>query len=434
MRTSTRYFLYLTLLHLVIGGLAYWLLREQLHWLLPVELILLVSLYVGWRFYGAFLAPTRLIERGEASLKDGDFTGKFMPTGSPEVDRLVKLYNDMVENLRRERTEKQERQYLLDKLLSSAELGLILLDFDGKVDTINGWARQRLNLSKNMVGQSAEVLNTILGVDLTALPYEKPKMLTYAGDRRLRVEKGRFIDRGFERTFFIVHDITSDLLAAEKKAYGKVIRMMAHEVNNSVGATNSMLASLLDAAREQEPDFPTLAREYLPLTIERGDKMNKFMRNFASVIRLPAARKERIDLTESLRRLGLLFTPTFKEAGIELVYPGPDAPILFASADPAQMEQLIINALTNARESLDGRAGTVRLELTDRPRGFVIADNGPGISPDVADRIFTPFFSTKPTGQGIGLTLSRDILEGHAARYSLRTDADGWTRFRVELP
>ena len=91
----------------------------------------------------------------------------------------------------------------------------------------------------------------------------------------------------------------------------------------------------------------------------------------------------------------------------------------------------MLNAITNARESIGTKGGAIVLETQATPPGFVIADNGPGIAPGAADRLFTPFFSTKPTGQGVGLTLSREILEAHGAHYRLATEADGWTRLRV---
>lgn len=98
--------------------------------------------------------------------------------------------------------------------------------------------------------------------------------------------------------------------------------------------------------------------------------------------------------------------------------------------DAALLQQVLINAFTNARESI-GQNGIIKMEGTGN--GFAIGDNGPGISEEASEQLFTPFFSTKPTGQGIGLTLTRDILERHGATYSLATEEDGWTWLRVEF-
>ncbi|MEL6275397.1 MAG: ATP-binding protein [Bacteroidota bacterium] len=432
MQTKWRYFIYVVVLHLLLGAAAYWLLREQLYFFLPLELVILISCYIAFRFYRAFTAPVRIIEQGEASLLDQDFTHKFIPVGSPEIDRLVDLYNAMIDNIRTERASKQEQHFFLQKLIAVADLGVIVLDFDGRISDINDWARELLDLPVSGWKETSLVaINHPLAAVLVDLRVNNPEVLQLAGNQRYRVEKGDFVDRGFSRHFIIIQDITSDLLAAEKEAYGKVIRMMAHEVNNSTGATNSLLQSLADANELAPVEYQQLSTEYLPTVIERGEKMNKFMRNFADVIRLPAPNLERIDLREVLAGVSTLFSAKARQHHIELQVDLDENPVI-VWADPGQLEQVIINALTNARESID-EGGTIRLCTQYRPAGFIIEDNGPGIATEYIDRIFTPFFSTKPTGQGVGLTLMRDVLQAHGARYQLRTEEDGWTRLRVSF-
>ena len=102
------------------------------------------------------------------------------------------------------------------------------------------------------------------------------------------------------------------------------------------------------------------------------------------------------------------------------------------SADPFQLEQVLVNIIKNALESLR-QGGRIRVALAKRSRRLIIADNGPGLSPEAAEQIFTPFFTSKPNGQGIGLTLVRDILMNHNYRFSLSTDQDGWTRFVIHF-
>ena len=230
----------------------------------------------------------------------------------------------------------------------------------------------------------------------------------------------------------VLQDVTADLLQAEKEAYGKVIRMMAHEVNNSNAAIVSLLRSLLEIADEKDPQLPQLAREYLPPVIQRAENLTAFMRNFARVVRLPEPQLSRLDLNELVRGAGEVMAGLLHSAEIDLTYALADRPVM-VKADAGQLEQVVINALTNARESI-GQGGRIELSTQARPAGFAIADDGPGIPQEVADRLFTPFFSTKGSGQGVGLTLARDILEGHGASYRLATEADGWTRLRVSWP
>ncbi len=241
-----------------------------------------------------------------------------------------------------------------------------------------------------------------------------------------------FIDRGFERGFVVLQDVTADLLQAEKEAYGKVIRMMAHEVNNSNAAIVSLLKTLLEVAREDDPELKELTRDHLPPVIQRAEHLTAFMRNFARVVRLPDPVLERIDLNHPLESAADVMRPLLRKQGISMTTELADRPV-WVRADRAQLEQVIINALTNARESI-GSGGNIQISSTAGPATFTIADDGAGIPQEVADRIFTPFFSTKATGQGVGLTLSREILEGHGATYRLTTAGDSWTRFSVRFP
>ena len=422
MPTPLKYIAYLTTLHLLLGVLAYYAIGGG-PVLLLVEMILLLSAYLGYRLYQVLVAPLDLLSRGVGALADQDFSVKMTPTGSPEMDRLGTVYNRMIDQLRNERVTGRQREQFLDQLVSAAEVGILILDFDGGVQSENPWVTRRRELP--------EFATKVLAPASAQKPNEK-RVYTTADNRRIHAEYATFIDRGFERGFVVLQDVTADLLEAEKEAYGKVIRMMAHEVNNSNAAIVSLLRSLLEIADEADPQLPELTREYLPPVIQRAENLTAFMRNFARVVRLPEPQLSRVDLNELLRGAGEVMAGLLQSAGIELSYGIAQQPIL-VEADAGQLEQVIINALTNARESI-GQGGCIVLSTQADPPGFVIADNGPGISEAAAERVFTPFFSTKTSGQGVGLTLARDILEGHGATYRLRTDADGWTRFAVNIP
>ena len=423
MPTSLKYTAYLALLHLTLGVAAYYLIGPT-GWLLAAEALLLLSAYVAYRLYRRLVAPVSLLSRGAGALADQDFSVKMTPTGSPEMDRLAGVYNRMIDQLRQERVAGRQREEFLDQLIEAAEVGVVVLDFDGGIQSENNWVSARRQ-------RYPEFADTVLQPAL-ALSRGEQRVLTTSDNRRLHVEAATFIDRGFERGFVLIQDVTAELLEAEKEAYGKVIRMMAHEVNNSNAAIVSLLKTLLEAAQLRDPELPALITDYLPTVVQRTDNLTGFMRNFARVVRLPPPHLERTDLEALVREAGELTRPLLQQQGIDLHYrsaePAPPPPV---RVDRAQIEQVILNAITNARESIGTKGGTIILETQANPPGFTIADNGDGIAPGAADRLFTPFFSTKPTGQGVGLTLSREILEAHGAHYRLATEVDGWTRLRV---
>ncbi|MCP9234327.1 PAS domain-containing sensor histidine kinase [Lewinella sp. JB7] len=420
MSAAAKYILYLTVLHLLLGVMAYFVIGRG-PVLLLAEMILLLSAYLGYRLYEVLVAPLDLLSRGVGALADQDFSVKMIPTGSPEMDRLGQVYNRMIDQLREERITGRQREEFLDRLVGAAEVGIVILDFDGGVESVNPWVSRH-----RKTDQDFDL--TVLQPALELAPGEK-RVLTTPNNRRIHTERADFVDRGFERGFLVLQDVTADLLLAEKEAYGKVIRMMAHEVNNSNAAIVSLLRSLHDIATEHDPHLPELATEYLPPAINRAENLTEFMRNFARVVRLPNPQRSRTDLIKLIRSAGGVVQEMLRARNIELSYDVPDHPV-YAEVDAGQIEQVLINALTNARESI-GTDGRIELSLRDNPPSFTIADDGPGIPAEVSDKLFTPFFSTKNAGQGVGLTLSRDILTAHQATYRLRTDADGWTRFTV---
>ena len=437
MTVSNKYILYLLVLHAAMAVMFYYLLLDTPWLILVAEGYLLLSAYVGYRIFHRLFAPLNLLSQGAAALEDQDFSVKLRPTGSFEMDRVVKVYNTMIEQLRSERVAGKQREEFLDQLVDAAELGVVVLTFDGEVDRMNDWMKRMcdsepfrtavlqpaLHLSRNAAGLSRQRPDEPTGAATSGA------VLTGPGNRRYHVEYATFIDRSFERGFLVIQDVTSELVTAERDAYGKVIRMMAHEVNNTNAAVASVLQTLLDTAREDGPDLKAITETYLPAVVNRTERLTEFMKNFARVARLPAPVKHAVDLNELANGAAALMRATLEARDIQLTLDLTATPVL-VSADVSQLEQVIVNALRNAAQSI-GSGGAIQLITTDHPASLVIADNGPGIPPEHAEAIFTPFFSTKPEGQGIGLTLSREILEAHGASYQLRTERDGWTRYRI---
>jgi signal transduction histidine kinase len=221
-----------------------------------------------------------------------------------------------------------------------------------------------------------------------------------------------------------VEELSEELLASEKKAYGKVIRMMAHEVNNTVGAINSIIDSTKRYLIKQEENQFSAA---LAVAYSRNERLNLFMRRFADVVRLPQPQLEYRDFNGVLQDATALYQPLFVEKGVQLSFTPSPLPVRI-KMDEQQMEQVLINILKNALEACT--AGQ-QVEVALAANSLNIRNNGTPIPKGNEHLLFTPFFSNKTEGQGIGLTLIRDILMGHGWKFSLRTEEDGWIWFRV---
>jgi C4-dicarboxylate-specific signal transduction histidine kinase len=255
------------------------------------------------------------------------------------------------------------------------------------------------------------------------------------GAARVRVQRGGFLDRGFPRAFFVLEELTGELRQAERAAYEKLIRVMSHEVNNTVASSTSLLQSSLTYARElgeeSRRDFETA----LGVVIARTSQLNDFMKGFADVFRLPAPAKQPCELVAILQRVVALLAARPVAARIDWRWE-LDAPAIRVSADPAQLEQAILNVVKNAVEAVGGSgnaAGTIVVRATSKtdPTVLTIEDSGTGLTPEAQANLFTPFFSTKPHGQGIGLTLVGEILAGHGFGYALERTDRGTTAFRI---
>jgi two-component system nitrogen regulation sensor histidine kinase NtrY len=208
---------------------------------------------------------------------------------------------------------------------------------------------------------------------------------------------------------------------------------MSHEVNNSVGASNSLLHSCLNYAPQIPEEHRADFESAISIAIGRTDHLNAFMRSFADVIRLPAPNPKPTDVGELLADFEQLTRSQREERGItwRTVVEEPLPPV---SLDRAQMEQVLVNVVKNAIEAID-RNGliTVRLGRRESRPAVIIEDSGPGLSAEARQNLFTPFFSTKEHGQGIGLTLVAEILSGHRFLYSLDSTPAGPTSFTIQF-
>ena len=431
--TLRRWFIaYLVLIHLVFAGLAVYLLRAQPAWLLVVELAFVLSLVAGLILVGRFVAAASFLPEAEQFLHDGDFMTRFREFGQPETDRFIRLYNRLSGHLREERVRLQEQQHFLSQILAVSPLGILLLDFDQRVAYVNPSGERLLQQpAAQIISRRLDHLTGPLARMLEDLRDNESVVVPLWGGRRVRCQRGSFVDRGFPRSFMVIEELTEELRQFEKAAYGKLIRMMSHEVNNSVGASNSLLHSCLTYAHELSVEHRADFEAALRVAIDRTDQLNAFMRSFADVIRLPPPRLEPCDIGDVLESIRRLMKAKCDARRIEW-RSAIEEPLGVVPMDRAQVEQALVNIVTNAMEAI-GENGTiaVRLGRRDARPALVVEDTGPGLSAEARQNLFTPFFSTKEHGQGIGLTLVQEILSQHRFQYSLDSPPGGPTRFTI---
>jgi two-component system, NtrC family, nitrogen regulation sensor histidine kinase NtrY len=267
--------------------------------------------------------------------------------------------------------------------------------------------------SESMIGRSARELGL---EELLARESNAVAFMSFAGrGGRFEMRKGTFRQGGVPHTLLMVSDLSRALREEERRAWQRLIRVIGHEINNSLAPIKSLAGTLRDMLGRQacEPDV----LEGLSLMGDRADSLSKFVATYSQLARLPAPNKLPISLNALLHRLVAL--PAY--AGVRVSAPFETE----VPADAGQLEQALINLLKNAVEASNGVATDVEIAVA-RTRDAVIIeirDTGPGIANP--DNLFVPFFTTKPGGSGIGLALSRQIVEAHTGTLAVENRADG---------
>jgi two-component system nitrogen regulation sensor histidine kinase NtrY len=416
----------------MFAGLAVFLFLRSPFWLLAVETIFAISLVVGIRLSGDTFRKLGFAAQGIRLIRDEEFTSRFLQVGQPEVDDLIAVYNRMVDHLREERVRLAEQHHFLSQVLDASPSGIVVLDFDQRVATMNPAAERLLDTtSAGVVGRRLEALESPLAAALAALPAGGSCVVGLRGARRVKCQHGTFVDRGFVRTFMLVEELTEELRQFERAAYEKLIRVMSHEVNNTVAASNSLLHSSLTYARQIDSASRDDFTQAIEVVIGRTAQLNAFMRGFADVFRLPPPLRQPTDLVAVLAGIVRLLSAKPDAAGVVWRWDLEQTSV-WVSIDRGQIEQALLNILKNAVEAIDG-SGTIALSVMSGAgrTALVIEDSGRGISSEAQANLFTPFFSTKPHGQGIGLTLVQEILSAHGFDYTLERTPGGTTRFSI---
>jgi len=433
MSLRSRISIHLAVIFSALGVLAYGALRPGGFSLLAVEGLVVVALIAAGLLLHSLMAPSDLIQAGAEGLRNRDFTSHFRRTGVAEIDVLVDAYNEMVDQLRRERQRQQEQQFFLEKILAASPGGVITLDPDGRINYLNRTAAQLLEPGAEPIGSRLEDLESPLAARLTELAPPTSRVLMLAGGRKVRCTRAEYFDRGAACGFFLIEELTEELRNLEREAYETLIRLMSHEINNSVAAVISLLDSCREyrsqLVAEDSADFD----HALTVAISRMTHLNAFMKGFADVVRLPSPVPQSCDLHQLIREIRVLLEPELERRSIGLaIEDGGDVPPI--RLDKNQFEQVLVNLLKNSIDAIgEGGRITIRLESTSRGPRLTILDTGSGLPDEAQTKIFTPFFTTKRDGRGLGLTLTREILTQHGFEFSLDNRPEGGARFTIYM-
>ena len=373
------------------------------------EGFVVLLLFYLWYFYRKTIRPYDTLIGGMELVRELDLTTRLAPSGQHETDIIVRTFNDLLARLRSEHLRLQEQYTFLNLLIEASPMGVIQCNIDGNITSMNPAAR--------------EMLSPSIEEAIHALPLGETTTVRIPGGPQLfRISHLSFPDRGFQHPFFLIESLTSEIRLAEKAAYERVIRMIAHEVNNSV-------AGIIGSLTGDEA--------------ERLTALSSFVSRFAEVVKIPQPQLQLCDLSEEVEACRPFLENLCTQAHVHIDFHLTDEAVP-VHLDTVLFQQVLINIVKNAVEAAPPSApegATIVCTTIVPPSGgergatLVVTDNGHGIPPAIAKNLFTPFFSTKPQGQGLGLLLIRDILTSHHCTFNLLTDPeDHLTRFTIQFP
>jgi nitrogen fixation/metabolism regulation signal transduction histidine kinase len=433
MRARTKYILFIVFIHFLFLALSWQLLERGAVYFIVAEGLIFISICISCALYKILVRPVNLIVSGTEMLKDKDFNSRLLKTGQAEADALVEVYNKMFDQLSAERTKHAEQNYFLEKLIYDSPAGIVVLDFEDNIISANPSAISFLKVQlKNITGRNINLVKNRLIQEMSKLEEGEASVISVSGSQLYRCRRAHFMDRGFKRTFFLIEEMAREVLKTERKAYEKIIRMMSHEVNNSTGAVNSFLDSFRNYSVQLNEKDKQEFENSLDIAINRNSRLSKFMINLSEVVKIPKPKTESCNLNTLLENTSKILSAEMNKRNIKCCHEYSDNEFI-VNIDVYQFEQALLNIYKNSIESIGSNGVIIIITSNVQNKTEIIRDNGKGISPQVKSQIFTPFFSTKSQGQGIGLTMVREILYNHNCSFSLETVSDNSTEFKIEF-
>ncbi|HKV38987.1 MAG TPA: ATP-binding protein [Blastocatellia bacterium] len=392
----------------------------KVQWTLTV---LILGFWWGFAFSlrDRVVRPLQTISNLLAALGEGDYSIRGRGASAGDALGAVMLeINALGETLRMQRLDALEATTLLRKVMSELEVAVFTFDNERQLALVN-------KAGERLLGRPAERLLGLTAADLglvECLEGDSTRTLQLAfpgADGKWGMRRTSFREGGRPHQLLVLADLSHALREEERQAWQRLIRVLGHELNNSLAPIKSIAGSLenLITREPAPPDWRDDMRRGLAIISTRSDALSRFMSAYSRLARLPQPKPERVRVTPLVKRVASLET----RLPVALT-PGPDLTI---SADSDQLEQLLINLIRNAVDAAQETGGGVKVTWR-RARGLfelTIEDDGPGLTG--TSNLFVPFFTTKPEGSGIGLVLSRQIAEAHGGTLTLenRKDAPG---------
>jgi two-component system, NtrC family, nitrogen regulation sensor histidine kinase NtrY len=397
-----------------------------LAWVLVVGAAIIPVIWLATRVMRPVAQMLRALAGTVASYREGDFSLSLVADRDDELGELMLAHNELSAALRTQRAHLVQRELLLDTVMQNSPVALVLVDAHERIAYANIAARHLLSEGRSLNGLH-------FGDALTRAPPALRGAAAAQGDSLFSTEiegveetfhlsQRAFILQGRTFRLYLLKRLTRELSRQEVSTWKKLIRVLSHELNNSLGPLSSLAHSGAEIARRG--DYSTLPTVFAAIA-ERAEHLHHFVSGYATFARLPAPRPERIEWAAFVADLA-------RQQRFAAPAALPELPGWF---DRAQVEQALINLLKNAHEAGGAQSGVeLAILCVGADQRIEVRDRGSGMSQTVLAQALLPFYSTKRSGTGLGLALAREIAEAHGGRIQLANREGGGLSVILELP